>query len=125
LDVGALPITRAIVSPFFSTSKTKYSIAVTPNPPRTEQNQTAKDALFRRLPEKNTEWRRILGRPREAVLRASSLYARTAAKKKAGEKTSEAVFLLTEIALARTLTPIAKNGNAFFVWESSIGHQCC
>jgi len=48
---------------------------------------------------KHTEWRRIVGRLREAAVRAQLLYARTAATKKAGEKTSQAVGLLTEIAL--------------------------
>jgi hypothetical protein len=48
--------------------------------------------------DKHTEWRRIVGRLREAAVRASLLYAGTAATKKAGEKTSQAVCLLTEIA---------------------------
>jgi hypothetical protein len=53
---------------------------------------------------KHTEWRRIVGRLREAAVRTSLLYARTAATKKAGEKTSQAICLLTEIAqLARGL----------------------
>jgi hypothetical protein len=42
--------------------------------------------------------RSIFGCLREAAMRASSPYVRTAATKKAGEKTSEAVFLLIEIA---------------------------
>jgi hypothetical protein len=48
---------------------------------------------------KYTEWRGIRVRLREAVARASSFSMRAAATKKAGEKTSQAVFLLREIAL--------------------------
>jgi hypothetical protein len=50
--------------------------------------------------EKQTTWRRILVRPREAATRQSSLYGRVAATSRPDEKTSQVVCFLTEIASA-------------------------
>ena len=48
---------------------------------------------------KRTEWRLIRVRLREAPIPAESNYAGVGATKKAGEKTSQAVCFMTEMAL--------------------------
>jgi hypothetical protein len=50
--------------------------------------------------EKQTTWRRILVRPREAATRPKSLYWGGAATARPAEKTSQVVCFLTEIASA-------------------------
>jgi len=47
---------------------------------------------------KRSEWRKMIARLREAASRAKSLSVRAAATSKAGEKSSQARCLLTEIA---------------------------